>query len=90
MGSAELCGLWKWGHMGREAHFPSLRPFVSPRSSSLYLVSGVAGPGVGQLAGAGGGPAHPITARTMSGCSLWWELDPDGMGQPGHLCTKGC
>lgn len=33
--------------MDKEAHFPSLRPLVSPRSSSIYLVSGVVGPGAG-------------------------------------------
>lgn len=48
--------------MGKNAHFPSLGPLVSPRSSSMCLVSGAAGPGVGQE-----GPCSPRYSKNNVG-----------------------
>lgn len=66
--------------MGKD--FPSLRSSVSPRVSSIYILY--------QELRAEEGPVHPMTARAMSGWSPRWELDTDGVAEPGSLCTKGC
>lgn len=58
--------------MGKEAHFPSLRPLVSPRSSSIYLVSGVVGPGAG-AEGALFTPSQQEQCRG-DGCAGSWTL----------------